>query len=134
MLNEILFHHVGYVVADIRLSAAQFAQLGYVAGEILYDEGLQVELCYLTKEGAPLVELVHQLQSGSLEANLLHANGVMPYHLAYEALGFDKACEELLAQGYERLFAPVQVGALQGIRICYFHHPDAGYIELIEKR
>ena len=57
MLNEILFHHVGYVVADIRLSAAQFAQLGYVAGEILYDEGLQVELCYLTKEGAPLVEL-----------------------------------------------------------------------------
>ena len=98
MLNEILFHHVGYVVADIRLSAAQFAQLGYVAGEILYDEGLQVELCYLTKEGAPLVELVHQLQSGSLEASLLHANGVMPYHLAYEALGFDKACEELLAQ------------------------------------
>ena len=134
MLNEILFHHVGYVVADIRLSAAQFAQLGYVAGEILYDEGLQVELCYLTKEGAPLVELVHQLQSGSLEASLLHANGVMPYHLAYEALGFDKVCEELLAQGYERLFAPVQVGALQGIRICYFHHPDAGYIELIEKR
>lgn len=107
--------------------------LGYQAGEVLHDEGLQVELCYLTKDGSPVIELVHQLQSDSLEAELLRSGGVMPYHLGYEAEVFDDACNELESQGYERLFAPVPVMALQGIRICYFHHPAIGYIELLEK-
>ena len=126
-------HHVGYTVADIRVSAKRFALLGYQAGEVLYDEGLSVELCYLTKEGSAVIELVHQLQAGSLEAELLRAGGVMPYHLGYEAEAFDEACAELDAQGYKRLFNPVPVGVLGGKRICYFHHSDIGYIELIEK-
>lgn len=134
MLKGIRLHHVGYTVADIHVSAGQFALLGYQAGEILYDKGLQVELCYLSKEGALPIELVHQLQEDSLEAELLRKNGVMPYHLAYETCDFDKVCEELQAQGYERLFAPVPVEVLHGIRICYFHHPAVGYIEILEKR
>ena len=133
MMKEIRLHHVGYTVADIRVSAGQFVLLGYQAGEVLPDEGLQVELCYLTKDGSPVIELVHQLQSDSLEAELLRSGGVMPYHLGYEAEAFDDACKELESQGYERLFAPVPVMALQGIRICYFHHPAIGYIELLEK-
>ena len=133
MRVNLKLHHVGYTVADIRVSAKRFALLGYQAGEVLYDEGLNVELCYLTKEEGTVIELVRQLQSDSLEAELLRAGGVMPYHLGYEADAFDEACHELDAQGYRRLFHPVPVGVLGGKRICYFHHPDIGYVELLEK-
>lgn len=50
MRVNLKLHHVGYTVADIRVSAKRFALLGYQVGEVLYDEGLNVELCYLTKE------------------------------------------------------------------------------------
>lgn len=133
MRVNLKLHHVGYTVADIRVSAKRFALLGYQVGEMLYDEGLNVELCYLTKEEGTAIELVRQLQSDSLEAELLRAGGVMPYHLGYEADAFDEACHELDAQGYRRLFHPVSVGVLGGKRICYFHHPDIGYVELLEK-
>lgn len=133
MRVNLKLHHVGYTVADIRVSAKRFALLGYQVEEVLYDEGLNVELCYLTKEEGTVIELVRQLQSDSLEAELLRAGGVMPYHLGYEADAFDEACHELDAQGYRRLFPPVPVGVLGGKRICYFHHPDIGYVELLEK-
>ena len=133
MRVNLKLHHVGYTVADIRVSAKRFALLGYQVGEVLYDEGLNVELCYLTKEEGTVIELVRQLQFDSLEAELLRAGGVMPYHLGYEADAFDEACHELDAQGYRRLFHPVPVGVLGGKRICYFHHPDIGYVELLEK-
>lgn len=32
----------------------------------------------------------------------------------------------------KRLFDPVPVAALNGTRICYFHHPTIGYVELLE--
>ncbi len=126
------FHHIGYTVADIQTTASQFSYFGYQAGPVLYDDALQVELCYLTLQDHETVELIHQLNNASLETQLLQANGVMPYHLAYEADDFDSACRELDAQGYRRLFEPVPVSALGGIRICYFHHPAIGYIEILE--
>lgn len=126
------FHHTGYTVADIQATARQFEALGYRRGEILFDESLQVEICYLTNPGQMTVELIHQLNESSLEAGLLKANGVMPYHLAFEANDFDQACRNLDSLGYRRLFDPVPVEALGGIRIIYYHHPDVGYIELLE--
>ena len=125
-------HHIGYTVADIPVTVEQFSHFGYQAGPVLYDEALQVELCYLTLQGHETIELIHQLNEASLETQLLRANGVMPYHLAYEADDFDRACHDLDALGYRRLFDPVPVKALGDIRICYFHHPAIGYIEMLE--
>ena len=132
MINGCKLHHIGYTVADIQLSARQFALWGYQASETLYDEKLTVELCYLTLSGFPTIELVHQRNETSLETQLLMKNGVMSYHLAYEADDFDATCQQLDALGYERLFNPVPVEVLGGRRICYFHHPAVGYIEILE--
>ena len=82
-------HHIGYTVADIPATVQQFSLFGYQAGPVLYDEMLQVELCYLTLQGHETIELIHQLNDASLERQLLQANGVMPYHIAYEADDFD---------------------------------------------
>jgi methylmalonyl-CoA/ethylmalonyl-CoA epimerase len=129
----VILHHIGYTVADIPTTAEQFSHFGYQAGPVLYDEALQVELCYLTLQGHETIELIHQLNPESLEAKLLSTNGVMPYHLAYEADDFDRTCRELDELGYRRLFDPVPVAALGGIRICYFHHPALGFVEILGK-
>lgn len=133
MIKSCTLHHIGYVVADIKTTAEQFVALGYQADGILYDKGLQVELCYLTKVGSATIELVHQLQEDSLEAKLLRAHDVMPYHLGLESEDFDKDCSELIALGYEALFTPTSVEVLGGRRICYFYKSEIGYIELVEK-
>ena len=126
-------HHVGYTVADMQASIRQFAVFGFQAGAVLHDEALQVDICYLSRDGSVTIELIHQHNPDSLEAQLLTSNGVMPYHMAYEVEEIYKTCAELEAQGYERLFNPVNVKALNNIRICYLHHPAIGYIELLEQ-
>jgi len=132
MLKDCRLHHIGYTVADVQATISQFSNFGYQPGPLLYDSDLQVEICYLTNDDGTTVELIHQLNDASLEHKLLLANGVMPYHIAYEAVDFDKTCKCLDALGYHRLFDPVPVKALGGIRICYFHHDAIGYIELLE--
>ena len=134
MIEGCILHHIGYVVADIQTTAKQFFHFGYQQGPVLYDEALQVEICYLTLQGHETIELIHQLNDASLETQLLRANGVIPYHLAYEADDFDRVCSDLDSMGYQRLFDPIPVNALKGIRICYFHHPAIGYIEILESR
>ena len=126
------FHHIGYTVADMEATIHQFAQLGYQAGPVLHDKALQVDICYLTCKGHDTIELIHQLNEASLERQLLRANGVMPYHLAFETDEFERTCRDLEALGYQRLFDPVPINALGGIRICYFQHPSIGYIEILD--
>lgn len=132
MIEGCKLHHIGYTVADIQVTIEQFSLFGYQAGPVLYDELLQVELCYLTLQGHETIELIHQLNDASIEAELLHAHGVMPYHLAFETDNIERVCRALDALGYERLFDPVPVAALNGTHICYFHHPAIGYVELLE--
>lgn len=132
MIANCKFHHIGYTVDDIQSTAAQFVAWGYEAGEAVYDEGLTVDICYLTKAGCPTIELVHQRNPSSLETSLLKKNGMMPYHVGYATENMDAACAELEALGYERLFDPVPVKALSSMLICYFHHPSVGYVELVQ--
>lgn len=127
------FHHIGYTVEDIEASAKEFEQWGYTVSETVHDEALTVDLCYLRKAGAPDIELVHQHNPASLEIHLFQQNGVCPYHLGFETVDIDVATAELEAMGYKRLFDPVPVAALGGTRICYYHHPEIGYIELLEQ-
>ena len=131
MLEGCTLHHIGYTVADILTTAHEFELFGYQAGPLLHDDVLQVEICYLTLQGHDSIELIHQLNNESLEAKLLESNGVIPYHLAFESGNLDQTCHDLDEQGFERLFDPVPVKALGGIRICYFHHPSIGYIEIL---
>lgn len=133
MVKNGILHHIGYAVTDIQETASLFARNGYIADNVLHDEALQVDLCYLHKPGCVSVELVRQLNPESLENRLIGQVGVTVYHLCYEVPDMDSAYRELVEQGYEPLFSPVPVKALNGSRICYFHHPHLGYIELLQR-
>lgn len=133
MVKNGILHHIGFAVTDIQETKCLFARNGYVADKVLLDETLQVELCYLHKQGTTSIELVRQLNPDSLENQLIGHVGVTVYHLCYEVPDLDLAYQELIGQGYQPLFSPVSVKALNGSRICYFHHPHLGYIELLQR-
>lgn len=132
MVKDGILHHIGFAVTDIQKTKCLFVRNGYVADEVLRDEALQVELCYLHKQGTTSIELVRQLNPDSLENQLISQIGVTVYHLCYEIPDLDQAYQELVEQGYQPLFLPVSVNTLNGARICYFHHTDLGYIELLQ--
>lgn len=132
-MRDCSFDHIGYTVSDIKSTARMLKSFGYIVTEQVTDERLQVELCYLSKANSADIELVRQLNPESLERQLLAASGVQPYHVAFSTSKFDEVCRELSTQGYEQLFEPVGVEAFGGNRICYFKHPDIGYVELLEK-
>ena len=134
MLQNLKLHHFGYAVADIKTTAKEFETLGFTVDEVLYDEALTVELCYLSKDGATPVELVCQKNPESLEVQLIHRNGVMPYHLCYECADIYKTCDALEAEGYKKLFEPVAVKALGGKMICYLYKKEIGYIEIVTEK
>ena len=131
MLQNLKLHHIGYVVKDIKPTADQFVKLGFKIDETLYDEALTVELCYLSKDGATPIELVSQKNPDSLEHQLFGRNGVMPYHLCFECADIHATCNDLVAEGYEKLFEPVAVKALGGKMICYLFKNEIGYIEVV---
>lgn len=126
------FHHIGYVVSDINQSVNSFKELGFQPQKPSFDSKLQVWLCYMTKEGCPLIELVQQLKGDSLETKLLSSIGVNPYHLCYEVADMEEACTYLKNIGYAPLFSPVPVSVLGNSLICYFHHPLTGYMEIMK--
>jgi len=127
------FEHYGYVVAEIDKTAKEFEFFGYKKGEKLYDEKLQVEICYLINSNGGKIELIHQLNPDSLEQKLLKINGVSPYHICFKTSDIFSDYKKLISEGYTALFEPVEVKALGGKKICYFHKAEIGYIELVEK-
>lgn len=133
MLNNLKLHHIGYVVTDIKNTAKEFELLGFSVGEILYDQKLTVELCYLEKQCSTPVELVSQHNRESLEQQLFDKNGVMPYHLCFECSDIFATVKDLESNGYKRLFDPVEVAALGDKKICYLYKKEIGYIELVEE-
>ncbi|MBQ3655976.1 MAG: VOC family protein [Bacteroidales bacterium] len=132
MQNTLKLHHVGYAVPDIKTTAKEFEKLGFLHKETLYDEALTVELCYLEKDGT-IIELVCQKNPDSLEAGLLKKNGIMPYHLCFSCKDIFSVVNEMVANGYEKLFSPVEVKALGGKKICYLFKKEVGYMELVEE-
>ena len=65
MLNSMKFHHIGVAVKDISATAAVYVSGGYRQSEITYDPEQNVNICWLTKEGMPIVELLEQVDETS---------------------------------------------------------------------
>ena len=58
MLDSMKFHHIGVAVNDIEKTAAVYVQGGYNQSVVTFDPVQHVNICWLTKEGMPTVELL----------------------------------------------------------------------------
>jgi len=126
--------HIGYAVKDIWQTANHYIDVGWRMSKIFEEKIQNTKIAFLEKEGFPTIELVSPLnESKSPVDNIIAQNGVSPYHICYEVDDIEQAVEDLYEEDFKPLFMPVASVAMENRKICYLHHLDIGYIELVER-
>ena len=86
---------VWVAVKDIKSTAAIYVIGGYACSETIFDPIQNVNICWLTKEGMPIVELLEPVNDDSPVNKTLEKNGVTPYHTCYEVENIDLAIKKI---------------------------------------
>ena len=132
MLPDSIFHHIGMAVYDIEATAAVYVQGGYHRSSTIYDPVQNVNICWLEKDGMPLVELLEPVDETSPVCKILEKNGVTPYHTCYVVENIENSIAELKKQKYVTLSNPEKAVAINGCRVCFMFNRNIGLIELVE--
>ena len=133
MLEALKFHHIGVATDDIDATASMYEQGGYHRSATIYDPIQNVNICWLTKESAPTVELLAPQDVKSPVNKTLEKVGVSPYHCCYVVTSIDEAAKELRKQRYVMVSRPSEAVAFKGSRVAFFFHKNVGLIELVEE-
>ena len=129
------FHHIGVAVKDISATAAVYVSGGYHQSEITYDPEQNVNICWLTKEGMPVVELLEPVDETS------------PINKTLEKLkAVDQSRQEFVSNVSHELKTPitsirvladslmgmVEAVAIHGYKVSFLYNKNVGLIELVE--
>lgn len=132
MLDSFKFHHIGVAVKDIDKTAAMYEDGGYEMSDIIFDPVQNVDICWLTKDGMPTVELLAPVDETSPVCKILEKNGVTPYHTCYVVDDINDAVAELRKQKYVLVSKPVEAVAIHNCKVAFLHNRHIGLIELVE--
>lgn len=132
MLDSFIFHHIGVAVKDLDATATIYEQGGYHRSASIYDPIQNVNICWLTKEDMPTVELLAPVDEKSPVNKTLEKVGVSPYHCCYVVDNLEDACTELRKQKYIMVSKPAEAVAFCGSRVCFLFNKNVGLIELVE--
>ena len=133
MLPEFKFHHIGVAVHSIDATAAIYEDGGYTMSDIIFDPIQNVNICWLTREGTPTVELLSPVDESSPVCKTLEKNGVTPYHTCYVVENIDEAAKKLRKDRYVMVSKPAEAVAFKGSRVAFFFNKNVGLIELVEE-
>lgn len=132
MLDSFQFHHIGVAVKDIDATAAVYEGGGYKMSDIVFDPIQNVDICWLTKEGNPIVELLAPVDELSPVNKILEKNGVTPYHICYVVNDIKDAVAELRKEKYVMVSKPAEAVAFKGSKVAFMFNKNMGLIELVE--
>lgn len=132
MLKDFRFHHIGVAVKDIVQTARAYENGGYQKSDVIFDPVQNVNICWLTKEGMPTVELLAPVDEQSPVCKILEKNGVTPYHTCYVVDDIDLAVADLRKQKYVQVSRPAEAVAIHNCRVVFMHNRHVGLIELVE--
>ena len=132
MLKEFKFHHIGVATCNIDSTASMYEQGGYHRSATIYDSIQNVNICWLTKEGAPTVELLAPQDEKSPVNKTLEKVGISPYHCCYIVDNIEETVAELRKQRYVMVSKPAEAVAFKGSRVCFLFNKNVGLIELVE--
>ena len=133
MLNDFKFHHIGMATNDIEATASIYEQGGYKRSASIFDPIQNVNICWLTKEGMPTVELLSPVDEKSPVNKTLEKNGVTPYHTCWIVPNIEGAAQQLRKQRYVMVSKPAEAVAFCGSRVAFFFNKAIGLIELVEE-
>lgn len=132
MLSEFKFHHIGVATSDPEATAFVYEQGGYHRSMLIFDPVQNVNICWLTKEGMPTVELLAPVDETSPVSKTLEKNGVTPYHTCYIVDSIDVAAKQLRNLRYVQVNKAAEAVAFKGSRVAFFFNKAVGLIELVE--
>lgn len=132
MLESFKFHHIGVAVKSIDDTAAIYVAGGYTRSEALFDPIQDVNICWLTKEGMPTVELLAPQDENSPVNKILEKNGVTPYHTCYIVDNLEDAAKALRKMKYVMVSKPEKAVAIHNCQVCFLFNKNIGLIELVE--
>lgn len=127
-------HHIGYVVDSIKHALIELQTLNYkaVTTPPINDEIQRCRICFVEREGEPLVELVEPYENNKSLRKMLSLRGNAPYHMCYEVEDVEALFEELSEKkGWMPLFRPVEAAAFNNRLITYFYNTQVGYVEFV---
>lgn len=133
MLPEFRFHHIGVAVFDIDLTAKIYVDAGYSKTTNVLDPLQDIRICFLTKAGMPMVELLEAVDSSSPVNRILSSVGVSPYHVCYMVPDMEDALKRLRNKRFVIVSKPIEACALNNRRVCFMYNKNVGLIELLEE-
>lgn len=132
MLDSFKFHHIGVAVKSIDETANIYRRGGYFVSKTVFDPIQNVNICWLTKEDAPIVELLAPVDETSPVCKTLEKNGVTPYHCCYVVEDIEEAVKQLRKEKYVLTSKLEPAVAFRGSRVCFLYNKNVGLIELVE--
>ncbi len=132
MLDSFKFHHIGVAVNDLDATASIYEHGGYHRSSTIFDPIQNVNICWLSKDGSPTVELLAPHDEKSPVNKTLEKMGVSPYHCCYVVDKLEDAIAELRKQKYIVVSKAAEAVAFCGSRVCFIYNKNVGLIELVE--
>ena len=126
------FHHIGIAVKDISKTAEIYVKGGFMRSEVTFDPIQNVNICWLTKEGMPTIELLAPVDETSPINKILEKNGVTPYHICYTVPNIVVAVLDLKKLKYVVVSNPVKAPAINNSKVAFLFNKNIGLIELVE--
>jgi len=132
MLESFKFHHIGVAVKSIEDTASIYEAGGYHRSKTTFDPVQNVNICWLEKDGMPLVELLEPVDESSPINKTLEKNGVTPYHSCYMVDNLTEAVAALRKMRYVQVSNPAEADAITNCRVVFLYNKNIGLIELAE--
>jgi methylmalonyl-CoA/ethylmalonyl-CoA epimerase len=133
MNSNFVFHHLGIATRSIENCVSIYNKLGYNISDIKSEPSQNVKICFLSKEGGPLLELVEPQNSESPVSNIVKNSGTTPYHTCYQVENLQESLDELEELNFRVLFEPLKSEAMEEGLFCYLFSAEIGLIELYQK-
>ena len=132
MKIESSFHHIGIACHDIRITAKEYENFGYKSSKIIWDDIQKVNICFLSGDGLPVIELISSDHEQNPIKKWLNKNGVSPYHLCFNVEDIENSINEFKKQGFVLLGEAVEAIAIANRKIAFIYSMQSGLIELVE--
>jgi len=133
MLDTFKFHHIGVAVNNIEATTAIYVHGGYKQSETIFDPIQNVNICWLTKDFMPTIELLAPVDENSPINKILAKNGVIPYHICYMVADIGQAIKDLRRLKYTLVSKSEPAVAINNCNVCFLFNKHIGLIELVEE-
>jgi methylmalonyl-CoA/ethylmalonyl-CoA epimerase len=128
------FHHLGLASKQYIRTLRFLEDLGYVSGEMIYDELQNVNLWLCDHSAMPTVEVVTPTDSpGPLDSILTEETSF--YHVCYETSNLNNSLELIKAKGHRIFCISHRKPAIlfKGRNVSFYQIRGFGLVEMLEQ-